>query len=72
MKNSFKEGYGGIASYHIEKGTEKDILHYQVVSSTQVEKIGNSVSVEIKVNKDTLIFYFKNGDQYILRKVKDE
>lgn len=70
--NNYKQGYGGIASYHIEKGTETDILHYQVVSSTQVERIGNKVSVEIKVEKDTLIFYFDNGNQYILKRVRDK
>jgi hypothetical protein len=71
ISNSFKLGVGAIATYKIEKGKEKDKLHYKVVASTKAENTGNSVSVEIKVEKDTIIFYLKNGKQVILKRVKD-
>lgn len=71
IKSNFKSGYGGIATYRIEKGLEKDKLTYTRIACTQMEKIGNSVSVEIKVDKDTLIFYSGDGTQYILKRVSD-
>lgn len=71
IKSNFKSGYGGIATYRIEKGIEKDKLTYTRTACTQMEKIGDSVSVEIKVDKDTLIFYSGDGSKYILKRVSD-
>lgn len=71
IKSNFKKGYGGIATYKIEKGRERDMLTYKRIACTQMEKIGNSVSVEINVDKDTLIFYSGGGTKYILKRVSD-
>lgn len=71
IKRNYKSGYGGIGNYKIEKRKEKDILTYTRVASTQMEKIGNSVSIEIKVDKDTLIFYTGDGAQVICKRVSD-
>lgn len=71
IKSNFKSGSGGIATYKIEKGKEKDKLTYTVVASTNVEGTGKSVSVEIKVTEDTLIFYY-DGNQVFLKRVADK
>jgi len=72
IKSNFKQGFGGIATYKIEKGKEKDKLSYTVVASTQMEKIGSAPSIDIKVDKDILIFYLGNGAQIILKRVADK
>lgn len=71
IKSNFKSGYGGIATYEIEKGKERDKLTYTRIACTQMEKIGNSVSVEIKIDKDTLIFYPGDGSEYILKRASE-
>jgi hypothetical protein len=71
IKNNFQGAYGGIATYKIEKGKEKDILTYTLVASTNVESIGKTVSVEIKVAEDTIIVYYE-GNQIILKRVADK
>jgi len=71
IKKNFKQGYGGIASYNIEKGKDKDRLTYTVDASCNKEKIGSSPSIDITVDEDTLIFYPGNGSQVILKRVVD-
>ena len=71
IKSNFKNGYGSIATYEIEKGEEKDKLTYTVITSSDKERIGRSTTVDISVDKDTLIFYFK-GNQVILKRVADK
>lgn len=72
IKSNYKQGFGGIANYKIEKGEEKDKLSYTVVASTQMEKIGSSPSIDITVDKEFLIFYPGNGSQVILKRVTDK
>ena len=71
IKNNFQGANGAIATYKIEKGKEKDKLIYTVVASTKVENIGKSVSVEIKVTEEILIFYYE-GNQVFLKRVADK
>ena len=71
IKSNFKSGSGGIATYKTEKGKEKDKLTYTVFASTNLDNIGKSVSVEIKVTEDTLIFYYE-GNQVFLKRVADK
>ena len=72
IKNNFKNGCGGIATYKIEKGNEKDRLSYKVIASSQMDHIGNSTGIDFKVEKDTLIFYAENGDQVIMKRVAEK
>lgn len=71
IKNILQTAIGAIATYKIEKGKEKDTLTYTVATSTKVEDMGKSVSVEIKVTEDTLIFYYE-GNQVFLKRVADK
>jgi hypothetical protein len=71
IKNNRKSAMGGIGTYSIEKGKEKDKLTYNIVTSTRMKDMGKSNSVEIKVDKDTFIYYFDNGNQLIMKRVKD-
>jgi hypothetical protein len=71
VKSNFKSGYGGIATYKVEKGEEKDKLTYTVATSSDKEQIGRSTAVDITLDKDTLIFYF-NGNQVILKRVTEK
>jgi len=70
IKENFKHASGGIATYRIEKGNQKDKLVYTLVASTNKEDIGKSWSVDIKVEKDTFIYYFDNGNQLVMKRVK--
>ncbi len=72
LKDSFDHGVGGIATYTIEEGEEKDRLSYTVNAFTNVEDIGNTWSVDIKVEKDTFIYYLNNGDQLIMKRSEPE
>lgn len=70
IKNNLKSTIGAFGTYSIEKGKEKDRLTYNIVNSTRIKDMGVSNSIEIKVDKDTLIYYFDNGNQLIMIRVK--
>ena len=71
IEKNLKNAYGAICTYTIEKGEEKDRLTYTFVNSTRTEDMGTSHSVDIKVNGDTLIFYF-NGKQLVMKRSEPE
>ena len=71
IKENFNHATGGIATFTIEKGEEKDRLSYTVLTSTKIEDIGNTYSIDIKVDNDTFVYYFNNGNQLIMKRVKD-
>jgi hypothetical protein len=72
IKNNFRNAYGGIATYKIEKGKERDLLTFTAKAFTQMKNIGKSHSIELKVDEDILIFYPTSGDQYIMKRVADK
>jgi hypothetical protein len=67
IEKNLINAYGGICTYTIVKGEEKDRLTYILVNSTRKGDMGTSHSVDIKVNGDTLIFYF-DGKQLIMQR----
>lgn len=69
IKNNQKSTIGGIGTYTMEKGDLKDKLTYKIVSSTKMKDMGQSNSVAIEVDKDTLIYYFNNGNRLIMKRV---
>lgn len=71
IKNNLQSAYGAIGTYSLENGKEKDKLTYNIVTSTRMKDMGKSNSVDIKVDKDTLIFYL-NGKQAIFKRVTDK
>lgn len=72
IESNHRSAYGAIATYSIEKGNERDRLTYNIVNSTRTKDMGTSNSVDVKVDKDTLIFYFDNGNQLIMKRVKGD
>ena len=72
IKNNLKSAYGAIGTYSLENGKEKDKLTYNIVTSTRMKDMGKSNSVDIKVDKDTLIFFFNNGNQIIMQRVTNK
>jgi hypothetical protein len=71
IESNLKSTTGGIATYTIEKGKERDRLTYTIVNSTRMNDMGVSHSIDIKVDKDTFIYYPENGAQWILKRVSD-
>jgi hypothetical protein len=71
IESNLRSAIGAIGTYTIEKGKEKDKLTYNIVNSTRMKDMGKSNSIDIKVHKDTFIYYMDNGNQLIMKKVKD-
>lgn len=72
IKDNYKRGSGGIGTYEIEKGNEKDKLTYENIACSVKENTGKSWSIELKVDKDMLVIYPKSGNQVIFKRVADK
>lgn len=72
IKANFNHAVGGIATFTIEEGAEKDKLSYTLKAYTDVEYIGDTWEVDIKVDNDTFIYYFNNGNQLIMKRCEPE
>jgi hypothetical protein len=71
IEDNLTSTIGAIGSYKIEKKKEKDKLTYNIITSTRMKDFGTSNSVDIKVEKDILIYYFKDGSELIMKRVKN-
>ena len=71
ITNNQKSTIGAIGTYTIEKGNEKDKLTYHIVTCTRMKDMGQSNSVKIEVDGDTFIYYLNNGNQLIMKRVRN-
>ena len=70
IKSNFVAGYGGISTYEIEEGKERDKLIFLNVLNTDKQYIDNEThSIEFYMNEDTLIYFRSGGRQSIFKRV---